>query len=95
MPIDLNKIKTSVQNGTEVVAKKSQELIEISSLKIRICSTEKKIQELYNKIGEKYYKQYKSEKYNNDEFKKLCKEINELNEDIKYLNHKIEKIKED
>ena len=93
MPIDLNKIKTSVQNGADTVAKKSQEVIELSSLKLQISSAEKKIQELYNNIGEKYYKQYKSEKNNSDELKKLCKEINELNEDVKYLKNKIEKIK--
>jgi len=93
MPIDLNKIKTTMQNGADTVAKKSQELVEMSSIKLQISSSEKKIEELYNKIGEKYYKQYKNEKYNNDDLKKLCKEINELNEDIKYLKNKIEKLK--
>jgi len=95
MPIDFDKIKTSLQNGTEVAMQKSHNFIEISSLKLRISGVEKKIQELYNQIGESYYKQYKNEKSNHNELIKLCKEITELNEEIKYLQNKIDKIKKD
>jgi len=95
MPIDFNKIKDSVQNGTEVVMQKSQDFIEVSSLKLRISGVEKKIQDLYNQIGEAYYKQYKNDKFNHNDLIKICKEINELNEDIKYLKNKIDKIKKE
>jgi DNA repair exonuclease SbcCD ATPase subunit len=92
--VDINyiKIKDSIANGAETIAKKSQEFIEISSLKLRISSYESKIKELYNELGEKYYKLYRHGKDENNNLKKICKRIDELNTDINVINKKIKDI---
>jgi hypothetical protein len=92
--VDINyiKIKDSITTGVEAIAKKSQEIIEISALKMRISLCESQIKDLYNEIGEKYYKLYRYERYENSNLKKICKKIDELNKEIKGINKKIKDI---
>jgi len=92
MDINYIKIKDSITSGAEVIAKKSQEFIETSSLKMKIYVCENKIKELYNEIGEKYYKLYSHGKDENNNLRKICKRIDDLNTDIDNLNKKIKDI---
>ena len=92
MDINYIKIKDSIANGAEVIAKKSQELIEVSSLKIKISMCDSKINDLYNEIGEKYYKLYRHGKDENSNMKRICKKIDKLNSDINDLNKRIKDI---
>ena len=92
MDINYMNIKDSIANGAEVIAKKSQDFIEISSLKLKIHSCENQIKDLYKEIGEKYYKLYSHGKDENSNLKKICKKIDELNTDISIINKKIKDI---
>ena len=90
--INYIKIKDSIANGAEALARKSQEVIEISSLKMKISLCGSKINELYNELGEKYYKLYRHGKDENYNLNKICKKIEELNKDISDINKKIKDI---
>lgn len=94
MPIDFDKIKNSIQDGAEAIVNKSKDLAEISKLNVKIISFENKIKELYKEIGEEFYSQYKEDKRENNKILKLCKEIEEIEKDIKHMKKKIENIKE-
>jgi len=92
MDINYINIKDSIANGAEVIAKKSQQFIELSSLKMKVSVCESKIKELNNELGEKYYKLYRYGKDENNNLRKICKKIDELNTDINVISKKIKDI---
>ena len=95
MPINFHDIKHSIQDGAEVLANKSKRFAEISSLNIRIMSSESSIKNLYKDIGEEFYNQNKHNKKENNLILNLCKEIDEINDEIKSMKKKILKLKEE
>jgi ArsR family metal-binding transcriptional regulator len=96
MPIkdSLSKIGKYIEDGVSNVAYKSENLVGISKLNMAISSDEKKINEIYIKIGEKIYKDYKDGKINDKGIKDKCEEIESIEKDIENLKKKMLKLKE-
>ncbi|SKA88896.1 zinc-ribbon domain-containing protein [Clostridium sp. USBA 49] len=91
---NLSKIGKYIEDGASNAALKSSNFVEISKLNIAISSKEKRIQEIYIKIGEKIYKDFKEGKINNKNIIDKCKEIEEIEKEISSLKKKILKIKD-
>ncbi|MBC8062728.1 MAG: hypothetical protein H7Y18_19010 [Clostridiaceae bacterium] len=83
----------NISSGASQVAKKSEEIVEVSKTNMSIDSNENKIIELYAKIGEVIFNRYKDGKEIPQELKELCKDINNLEEVNEKLIGKINKIK--
>jgi hypothetical protein len=83
-----------MEEGAESVAKKSSELIEVSKINLEISSEEKKAYELYAKIGRKIYKRYMEGKEIDKDLISKCKEIEDIESDIKELEEKRLRAKE-
>ena len=83
----------SIGNGAATVAKKSEEIVEVSKTNMSIDSNENKIYELYAKIGETIFNRYKENKDVPEEIKGTCEDIDKLEEDNEKLTVKINKIK--
>lgn len=92
----LKILKTSIEEGADAAAKKSQTFIEYSDLSLSVSSLKKKIEEIYTKIGEKIYKDLKDGDPDILNFKVIfeyCDEIKELEKEITKLNKKMLKLK--
>lgn len=87
------KIPKYVGEGAEAVAKKSEEIIEVSKLNIAISSEQNMIKEIYEKIGRKIYKKYRENKTIDKELIEKCEQISEIEKDIEDIKKKILKIK--
>ena len=88
-----SNIAKSISNGATHVAKKSEEIVEISKTNMSIDSNENKIYDLYSKVGEAIFKRYKQSKDVPEEIKALCQDIDKLEEDNEKLTGKVNKIK--
>ncbi len=99
----MNKTKT-VMKKTRCVAKnifkKTQKLFEISQNNIKILQLKNKLERKYVKIGYSVYNKLRKdgmEKLKNnletDSFKACCREIDELNAEIKKIEKELEEMK--
>ncbi|ERI95206.1 hypothetical protein HMPREF1982_00431 [Clostridiales bacterium oral taxon 876 str. F0540] len=91
---NLSKIGKYIEEGVSNVAYKSENLIEISKLNMAISSEEKMIDDIYIKIGQKVYKDYKENKVIDKSLKDKCEEIVEIEKDVNSLKKKLLKIKD-
>lgn len=83
------KSKEVIETQATTLSKKSKEVMEITKLKFRKAQIEGQIKEKYSKIGEEVYKSFQGEKLNSPLLEKVCKEIEELDDEIKELNMRI------
>lgn len=92
----LKILKISLEEGADVAAKKSQTFIEYSDLSLSVSSLKKKVEEIYIKIGEKVYKDFKNAEPNVLSAKAIleyCEEIKELEKEMDRLKRKMLKLK--
>lgn len=92
----LKILKISLEESADAAAKKSQEFIEYSDLSLSASSLKKKIEDIYTKIGEKIYKDFKDGEPDILNFKVIfeyCDEIKELEKELSKINKKMLKLK--
>lgn len=92
----LKILKISLEESADVAAKKSQNFIEYSDLSLSASSLKKKIDDIYKKIGEKIYKDFKAGEPDILKLKVIfeyCDEIRELEKEINKINKKMLKLK--
>lgn len=92
----LKIFKNSLEEGAEAAAKKSQNFIEYSDLSLTASSLKKKIQDIYIKIGEKIYKDFRDgdpDILNLKVIFEYCDEIKELEKELGKIQKKILKVK--
>ncbi|MCT8976121.1 hypothetical protein N4T77_05865 [Clostridium sp. CX1] len=92
----LKTLKISLEDGAEAAAKKSQNLVEYSELSLSMASCKKKIDEIYLKIGERIYRDFREGDLNISNIKEIleyCTEINDLDRELKKLKRKMLKLK--
>jgi hypothetical protein len=96
MPLknNLQKIGKYLEEGASNVAVKSGSLLELSKLSIDISSEEKVIREIYEKIGEKIYKDYTENKITDKNLIDKCEEIEHIKKNISSLKKKVIKLKD-
>lgn len=96
MPImdSLSKIGRYLEDGASNVAIKSGNLIETTKLNIAISSEDKMINEIYQDIGRKIYRDYKENKISDKRLIDKCEEISKIEKDIAAIKRKILKINE-
>lgn len=94
MPIkdSLYKIGKYLETGASSVAIKSGTLIESSKLTMEISTHEKMVKEVYEKIGEKVYKDYKENKLADKNLVDKCEEIDHIKRNINALKKKMLKV---
>jgi len=92
----LKVLKISIQEGADAAAKKSQTFIEYSDLSLSASSIKKKIQDVYAKIGEKIYKEFKDGEpdiLNFEVIFEYCDEIKQLEKELSKVSRKMLKLK--
>ncbi len=96
MPLkdSLSKIGKYIEDGVSNVAYKSENLIEVSKLNMAISSEEKMVEDIYKKIGEKVYKDYKEKKISDKSLLNKCEEIEAIEKDINVLKKKLLRLKD-
>lgn len=87
-------IKNTISSTAKTAAKKSNELVEITKLKMAISNLEADIARLMRDIGEIVYEGYKSgEADASEELPEICKQIEAKYEDIEASKAKLRKLK--
>jgi Zn finger protein HypA/HybF involved in hydrogenase expression len=89
----LGNIGKKVGEAAQAAARKSSEIVEITKLNANISSEEDKIQKLYIQIGKAVYGEFVSPGEIKEDFKALCSQIAEHEQNIKALREKISEVK--
>lgn len=94
------KIMRKTCNFAKTVVKKTQEIFEISQLKFKIMQVKNKIERKYVKIGYFVYNKQKTdgfkvlkEEIENEKFKNVCKELDQLYAKLRKLELECDEIK--
>lgn len=88
-----NKIAQTVSNSASTIAKKSNELIEISKLNISIQTETDKINTIKIELGNKVFEKYTNNENIDLDLIDKCTQINELISNIEVLKQKIVELK--
>lgn len=91
----ITKIAQSVEDGANIIAKKSSDVVEISKLNFNISNEEKKIKDRYEKIGEIILNKYKNNEIIDKDLEEHCRELYNSLTIIKELSNKISMLKGD
>ncbi|MBO5415465.1 MAG: hypothetical protein J6A83_02395 [Clostridia bacterium] len=86
-------IKTTVGRAANKTIKKAGELADIASLRLKHKSTKAKLGEKFERLGRLTYKQLKTEISHAEEIAKTITEIDELRNELKLINQKVEELK--
>lgn len=89
----LENLGKKVGEAAQAAAKKSSEIVEVTKLNANIGSEEDKIQKLYTQIGKAIYEEFISPGETKEDFKALCSQITEHEQNIKALREKIADVK--
>lgn len=93
MKQSLSKLSKNIVKGKDIVIRTSENLIDISKLNSLIASKSTSIDELYKKLGQKFYKKAKKSKQVSEEFSKLISLINKEKKELKDLEEKLAHLK--
>ncbi|WP_097028629.1 hypothetical protein [Clostridium peptidivorans] len=91
----LTKIAQSVEEGANIIAKKSSDVVEISKLNFNISNEEKSIKNKYEEIGKIIFEKYKNSEIIDKDLEEHCKELDNSLTIIKELSNKISNLKGD
>lgn len=89
----MDKFAQKFSKGTKALSEKTEELFEITELKMNIKNIEEDIEEAKLYIGEVVYKYFKSNNIPLDEVKEKCREIEKMYYEINNLKEKINYIR--
>lgn len=91
----LTKIAQSVEEGANIIAKKSSDVVEISKLNFNISNEEKSIKNKYEEIGKVIFEKYKNSEIIDKDLEEHCKELDNSLTIINELSNKISNLKSD
>lgn len=86
-------VTQSAKEGSAVIAKKSEELVEISKLTVSISSTETKIQDIYAEIGRQLCEKHEHGMYIDPDLVENCNEVIKLKTNVKNMKDTILQLK--
>jgi len=86
-------IKSTISNTAKSAAKKSNELVEITKLKMSISNLEMDITRLMGDIGESVYDAYKNGEGTAEDLPDICEQIDIKYADIEESREKLRKLK--
>jgi Glu-tRNA(Gln) amidotransferase subunit E-like FAD-binding protein len=89
----LSSFAYSIEKGAEATFKKSEELYNITKLKMEISSQEELIQDMYAEIGEKIFKKHIHGRFSDRDLEDYFKTIRKARREIDELNKRINNIK--
>lgn len=89
----MEKLMTKVSEGTKVLSKKTDELLEITEIKMEIKRLEEEILEAKIFIGEMVYRNYLGDETSTMQLREKCKEIEQMYHRIHQLTSEINEIK--
>lgn len=92
MDVAENVVKATKESANNV-AKKSNDILEISKLSISITSERNKIEELYHEIGKSIYTKYSNNVYIDPDIVDICKDIRESDFKIAVMEDRIADLK--
>lgn len=87
---DLNK---GIVKTKDVVVKASETAIEISKTYMMISNKEKSLDELYEKLGKKFYKKYSRNPVDKNDFKEIVDKIDKEKKELNTLQEKLSRLK--
>lgn len=86
-------VAQSAKEGSAVIAKKSEELVEISKLTVSISSTEAKIKDIYSEIGRQLCEKHEAGIYIDPDLVENCNEVIKLKTNVKNMKDTILQLK--
>lgn len=86
-------VAQTAKEGSVTVAKKSNDILEISKLALSVNSQENKLADLYAKIGKKICDKYEQDVYIDPELTDDCNEVLQIRNSLYEIKEKIEEIK--
>lgn len=91
----LTKIAQSVEEGANIIAKKSSGVVEISKLSLNISNEEKNIKNKYEEIGKKVFEKYSNNEIIDKDLEEYCRDLDNSLTIVKELSNKISNLKGD
>lgn len=85
----LTKVKEAVMGVTKTAVSKSNELVEVTKLKIAVRDAENEVEKCFREIGEAVYNASKNESDPSDTITSNCEKINEKYEEIAVMREKL------
>lgn len=89
----LTKIAESVEEGANIIAKKSSDVVEISKLNFNISNEEKNVKSKYEEIGRLVFEKYKNHEIIDKDLEEYCKELDNSITIINELSNKVSNLK--
>ena len=89
----LSVVAFGTKKITKTVAEKTGNFVDITKLNIALNDTDKKIEEIYKKIGETVYQAYSEGLSANDDFSDFCEEIDAFVAEQESLKAQIAELK--
>ncbi len=89
----MEKLVSKVSEGTKVLSKKTDELLEITELKMDIKRLEDEIEDAKLFIGEMVYRSYLGKEPGTAEMREKCREIEQMYYKIQQLTLEVNEIK--
>lgn len=88
-----DNITKRVAGTYKTAAKASGELLEETKLRILIVNEQSKVEDFYEKIGEKVYQMYEKGNLQDDQFIDECKEIDSIKQNINSMKNRIKELR--
>ncbi|MCY6370033.1 zinc-ribbon domain-containing protein [Clostridium ganghwense] len=88
-----SSVAQSAKEGSSVIAKKSEELVEISKLTVSISSEESKLKDIYAEIGKQICEKYEHGIYIDPDLVENCNDIVKLKTNVKNMKDRIIQLK--
>ncbi|MBB6216040.1 chromosome segregation ATPase [Anaerosolibacter carboniphilus] len=89
----MEKLVSKVSEGTKVLSKKTDELLELTELKMEIKHLEDEIEEAKLFIGEMVYRSYLGKETGTAEMREKCSEIEQMYYKIQQLTQEVNEIR--
>ena len=89
----LDTLKDKISQTTRVVAKKSNELVELTKLRAQAADQEREIDGILRKIGQALYDAYKTGGESYDSIEEFCEELDAAYAQLSELQGKIGELK--
>jgi hypothetical protein len=89
----MEKLVSKVSEGTKVLSKKTDELLEVTELRMEIKNLEDEIEEAKLFIGEMVYRSYLGKETGTAEMREKCREIEQMYYKIQQLTQEVNQIR--
>lgn len=90
----IDTIKNKIYETAKTAAKKSNEVVEATKIRLALSDAEAKVAQLMKEMGEMLYDEYKNEAELEDAYLVKCSEIDEVFESIGDLKEKLSEVRD-